>query len=529
MHAPRMTPLSASVFFAGGHHASRRGKTVKPYQNYNRYLDRIRVINAYTLSDAWPHGIWMVPVGDTYDLLSNHPQVNQNQSVTGAPSLQNLARTKLFNELHLQGPAEFRRSLDRASLIPSFFSTIISDTRENPSRLSNYYNSRELLGEALETQSVIDLGHPYNLSSGHILHVLEKAMSSLNQGNVTALSLCGNNLISPAALETILAALPNLKDVYLLDTPGIPLWRKMEILQGTKISNVHDSELYSLAFKLATGSLGYNHIEPPHFLVSQVIYVLSCDEKISGLTSRRTADSMPFYEGVRALSLREINLTLPFLINGFANFLRVLSNPDTNRNHVAHGTRILAKAMAISELKDEMKIAPIANNLFEFNLTRKEKKDKESHINYTRQNPRVTLPGKWNLIVVSQPIEPYPGAVKHVFRHRYAFIKAKAHDADQEANAGQKFTGSAAFIESYEPQLVVADIDQFLQQVVTNEEDDMILRQARDFWEKGTSSLDLQRCSEAEVQEVAKEAKLSFGIRDDNGRIMWRVFGQETS
>ncbi|TGO64635.1 hypothetical protein BCON_0006g00370 [Botryotinia convoluta] len=436
MYAPRMTLLSASVFFAEGHHASKTGRIMTPYQNYG-YLDKFRVIDAHILGDTWPHGIWMVPVGDTYDLLSNHPQVNQNQSVTGAPSLQILAETKLFNELHLQTPANFRRLLDRASVMPSFFST--------------------------------------------------KPMSSMNRGNVTVLSLCGNNLINPAALEIILVALPNLKRFYLLDTSGIPLWRKMETLQGTKISDFHDSELYSMAFKPATGSLGYNHIEPPHFLVSQVIYVVSSDEKISGLSSRNTTNSRPYKEGVYALSLREINLTHPFIINGFANFLRVLSNPDTNRKHVAHGT---------------------PNNLFEFNFTRGEKDGDES--------------------VVYQPYKPYPGAVKHVFRHRYAFIKAKAHSAHAEADSSQKYIGCVGFVKSFEPQLVVADIHQFLQQV-TGEEDDMIIKQARDFWKRGTGLLDLQKCSEAEVKGIAKEAKLLFGIRDDNGRMMLRVFGQETS
>lgn len=404
-------------------------------------------------------------------------------------------------------------------MIPSFSSTAISKSREKPLRLSRYHNSRELLGSALENQSVIDLGHPYNLSSGHVLHILEKPMSSVNRGNVDVLSLCGNNLISPATLVTIFAALPNLKDVYLLDTSGIPLSRKMEILQGTKVSGFHDSELYSMAFKPAAGSLGYGHIDPPHFLVSQVIYVLSSDENISGLSSKRANDSWPFKEGVYALSLQEVNLTLPFLINGFANFLRVLSNPDTNRRHVAHGTRILAKTMAISEIKNDMKIAPIANNLVEFNLTRDEKKG-DTWMNYARQKPRVTPPGKWNLIIVSQPYKPFPGAVKHSFRHRYAFIKIKEHGTHVEANAGQECTGSIAFVESYEPQLVVNDIDQFLQQAVTGEREDRIVEKARDFWKRGTAFLDLQRCSEAEAEVIAKEAKLLFRTKDDNGRIM---------
>ncbi|TGO12810.1 hypothetical protein BTUL_0082g00560 [Botrytis tulipae] len=415
LHAPRMTPLSANVFFAGGHHASKRRRIMTPYQNYDSYLDQFRVIDAYTLRDAWPHGIWMVLVGDTYDLLSNHPQVNQNHSVTGALSLQILAETKLFNELHLQTPANFRLLLDKASVMPNFFLKAISKSREKPLRLSRYYNSRELLGEALKTQSIIDLGHPYNLSSGHIFHILKKE-------------------------------------------------RKFP---------------------------------------------------------------WPFKEGVYALSLREVNLTLPFLINGFANFLRVLSNPDTNRRHVAHGTRILAKTMAISEMNDEMKIAPIANNLSEFNLTRDEKKG-DSWVNYARQKPRVAPSGKWNLMIVSQPYKQFPEAVKHSFRHRYAFIKAKEHDTHAEASAGQERTGSVAFIENYEPELVVNNIDQFFQQAVTGEEDDRIIEKARDFWKRGTASLDLQRCSEAEVKVIAKEAKLLFRTEDDNGRVMLKVLEQET-
>ncbi|KAF7899024.1 uncharacterized protein EAF01_008237 [Botrytis porri] len=74
MHAPRMTPLSANVFFAGGRHASETGRTMTPYQNYDGCLDKFRVIDADILGDTWPHEIWMVLVGDTYDLLSNHPQ-----------------------------------------------------------------------------------------------------------------------------------------------------------------------------------------------------------------------------------------------------------------------------------------------------------------------------------------------------------------------------------------------------------------------------------------------------------------------
>ncbi|TGO68376.1 hypothetical protein BOTNAR_0025g00060 [Botryotinia narcissicola] len=352
-------------------------------------------------------------------------------------------------------------------------------------------------------------------------------MSSSNRGNITALSLCGSNLIIPAVLETILAALPNLKDIYLLDTSGIPLWQKMQIFQGTKVSGLHDSELYSMAFKPATGSLGYNHIGPPHFLVSQVIYVLPSNENISGLTSRSKTVSWPFKEGVYALSLREINLKLPFLINGFAIFLRVLSNPDTNRRHVAHGTRILAETMAISEMNDEMKIAPIANNLSEFKLTRDEKKG-DSWVNSARQKPRATPPRKLNLVVVSQPYKQLPEAAKHSFRHKYAFIKAKEDGTHAEASAGQERTDSVAFVENYEPQLVVNDIDQFLHQAVTCEEDDRIIEKARDSWKRGTASLDLQRCSEAEVEVIAKEAKLLFRIKDDNGRVMLKVLEQET-
>ncbi|TGO26642.1 hypothetical protein BPAE_0055g00130 [Botrytis paeoniae] len=455
-------------------------------KEFDPELGRSQPYLVFDITDLKDIGYCFFHVGSfKWDSLDQmHAPLNQNQSVTKALSLKILAETKLFSDLHLQGPAKFRRLLDRASVMPSFFSKVISKSREKPSKLSRYYNSRELLGEGLETQSVIDLDHPYNLSSGHILHILKKAMSSMNRGNVTVLSLCGNNLISPAALETILAALPNLKNVYVLNTSGIPLWRKLEILQGRKVSGFDDLELYSMAFKPATG--------------------------------------------VYSLSLREVNLTLPFLINGFANFLRVLSNPDTNRKHVAHGTRILSKAMAISELDGEMKIAPIANNLFEFNLTRDGKKG-NGRMNYTRQKPRVTLPGKWNLIAVSQPFEQFPGAVKHSFCHRYAFIKAKSHGAYAEVNDGQKCTGSVAFIKSYEPQLVVADIDQFLQQVITGEEDDMIIKQAQDFWKRGTALLDLQRCSEAEVKVIAKEAKLLFGIRDDNDRMLLRVVGQYNS
>ncbi|TGO92545.1 hypothetical protein BPOR_0001g00300 [Botrytis porri] len=148
--------------------------------------------------------------------------------------------------------------------------------------------------------------------------------------------------------------------------------------------------------------------------------------------------------------------------------------------------------MAISELDGEMKIAPIANDLFEFDLTNDEKKD-NSRMNYTRQKPRVILP------------------VKHSFRHRTAFIKAKAQIAYAEANTGQKCTGSIAFVKNYETQLLVADIDQFLQQAVTGKEDDMIIKQARDFWKRGTTLLYLQRCSEAEVKAIAKRPIFCLG------------------
>ncbi|KAF5876014.1 uncharacterized protein Bfra_002411 [Botrytis fragariae] len=105
---------------------------------------------------------------------------------------------------------------------------------------NNQVNAEEL-ADMLDAEDRKDLGHPYNPSSGHILHILEKAMSSVNRGNVTALSVCGNDLISPAALETILAVLPNLKDVYLLNISEIPLLRKLKILQGKK-------DLYALPF-----------------------------------------------------------------------------------------------------------------------------------------------------------------------------------------------------------------------------------------------------------------------------------------
>ncbi|KAF7872291.1 hypothetical protein EAF04_003215 [Stromatinia cepivora] len=532
-----MTPLSASVFFAGGHHCGQgfgMAQRVTPYQNYNEYLDNIRVIDVYTLSNAWPEGKWMIPVGEVYDLLSNQAQVNQHQppvTVTGPLTLRSQAMTKFFNTSLLERSADFPRILDRVSVLPNFSSVTISITSANP-RWSTFPNSRMLLAKALENKSQIDLSPFYDLTSKRVLLVLERAMIPENGRHVTSLNLSGNKLIDGTVLSKILNAFPNLQTLYLLDTPRIPLARKMQLLQGTKVSEYHDSELYSMPFKSAKGSFGYNGVKPPLSLVTQVIYVLSSKNNISDLHRDSMASSVAC-EGLFALNLQEINLNLPSMVNGLANFIRVTSYPGTDRTHLAHSTRILAKSMAMLEKGDEIKIAPISNALFQFKSTSKEDEGTENSewkpFSYTLQAPRTTCDGKWNLIVVSQPYKAQPGALKYMFHQRYAFIRSEAYDAytDKDTTTGQKRKASVAFAERNEPKLIVADIDQFLQMANVGEGNETMKQEARDNWDRCTSSLDLQMCGKAEVKEVAKEAKLSFAIRDEEGKPILKVFEQE--
>ncbi|ESZ98568.1 hypothetical protein SBOR_1018 [Sclerotinia borealis F-4128] len=519
-NTPRMTPLSASVFFTGGHHA-RKGVEATLYQNYDPFLDEIEVVDAYTLNAVWPEVEWMVLVGQVYDLVSNHPQANQYQSpapVARPLSLQSQALTKFFNTISLGRLADFPRALKRVSQLYYFSSAAISMARAHPPCLV-FPISREILGKALENMSEIDLSPFYDLTPKRLLHVLEKVMRSKNRLHVTSLSLSGNRLIDYKVLTTILNAFPNLKALHLLDTPRITFAKKMELLRETKVSEYHDSELYSLPFMSTIDSSRYDGVKYPHFLVTQVIYVIRRSPETSHLEEAYKA-------GLYGLNLQEVNLTLPSMVNGLANFIRVTSMPGTNRKHMSHGMRILAKSMAMSEIDGEMKIAPISNALFEFNLTSEDEGDKaEERTKNHRQTPRLLNVGKWNLMVICQSYKPDLTAVEEKFHQKYAFIRAESYaETYPNTNRGKKRKASVAFEEEKEPRLAVADIDEFLQMAAIGEEKKTMMQQARASWEKCTGSLDLQMCSKAEVMEVVKEAKLYVMMQDEEGKLSLRVF-----
>lgn len=159
-------------------------------------------------------------------------------------TLRKASMEKFLDEIFNCPIKELPARIERATLLPDFRPALKSAIFSRPKILANSAAARYLFSQILETEERIDLGL-FELLPNHITQVLEQPKKS---GVLKTLSLCGNQRINDASLVKLINDFPNLRSLYLLDTPQIPLASKIKILRDQEFLELFDTDLYALPF-----------------------------------------------------------------------------------------------------------------------------------------------------------------------------------------------------------------------------------------------------------------------------------------
>ncbi|KAI9715019.1 MAG: hypothetical protein M1812_006233 [Candelaria pacifica] len=232
---PRNTPLSAETYLEA--YCDRQGWK----EEYVKELDGLRkfeLIPIATLRNAWEFGDW----GDSLD----EKIINETYQKLSSPSVRSLAdismRVLIDNALAAQ-PDDDLSWMEEVEFIPEFLSALKSRLYQNPDVAKSAVQCF-LLRRVLQGEKSVDLSLFKTLSSDEVLLVLE---SLQEKELVTSLDLSNLN-VSKATLEKGLRVLPKIRQLYIMNTPKIPLQSALLALQGPEIRDVYHTEMLQSAF-----------------------------------------------------------------------------------------------------------------------------------------------------------------------------------------------------------------------------------------------------------------------------------------
>ncbi|KAI9647576.1 hypothetical protein NHQ30_003961 [Ciborinia camelliae] len=261
--APSMIPLNANEFVGAYYHEE---DYKEDWKKWIQDLNKLDVIDTQALNSVWPRNTWKIRVGEEVVLLSNADQglpslclynltgilnfvtelENPLPINTSPLTLREASKQKLLSEFPKNSVKELTAVMDSGNLLPDLPPALELAILSTPAIITSSAAARHIFSQMLEAKKSIDLG-PFDLSPEHIFEVLKLSKKA---GVLKTLSLCGNQKIDDIFLVKLIHDFPSLESLYLLDTPQIPLAKKIQIFRDQQGLELFDSDLYALPFAL---------------------------------------------------------------------------------------------------------------------------------------------------------------------------------------------------------------------------------------------------------------------------------------
>ncbi|KAJ8071293.1 hypothetical protein OCU04_001629 [Sclerotinia nivalis] len=484
---PKMTPLTGPQYL-WGYYRKDDPRTQRNFGHLIESFDTVPLVDCRALHSAWPDPGWRTPhlhggqtkwlyIEEILEEEEHSKNEESNVQTADFPSLRASSLAKVLNAAIEGSPSELPQIIESASLLPDFYPAARSKLYADPTIVPNSASARRLLSTILKNESTIDLG-PFDLTTEHILEVLNERSS--NPTDVVGLSFSGNHNITEAFLREILGKFPRLEFLYLLNTPHIPLSRKIELLRGTTMQ-LYDTELLALSFVELDGqnvdTVEEREAPPCGYMkpvVSQLI-MMACPYHTTPL--QRDIDGgiridYSFIDGMTTPYFRSRNHTcIPFtetnippsaFIAGLAQYLHYLMsqqmyvNIDTYDHPASQIAKHLTIPHALSEdNEDSLRVGVLPRYYWRTKLDRCSK----------------ILPGEWTLVVVVK--NDFYGPRDDCTKVQYAFVTA-APPADTEDSTS----------DSYVPEFVIEDLRGFLDSTIS---DTRSRQQVLDGWNRAVA------------------------------------------
>jgi hypothetical protein len=395
-------------------------------------------------------------------------------------TLRALSLAKVLNEACTCSINDLHAVIESAKLLSVFWPAVKSKLYKEPKLVSQFPAACQLLTMVLENEATIDLS-PFDLSAEQIHQILLERPSQSRE--VTSLNLSGK-LLDEDLFRKVLASSPSIRTLYLLDTPHIPLRTKFSLLQGTRVSELYDSELYRRPFIEKRPKRSNRpppkldpvptYINPP---VVQMVLV-ACGHATG--ESGHLRDYVRFPDGGLDLSkllehtggfrfchsepLTELNLSPNSVLFGLGQYLQYFTSGDNDNTLSLHESRhdvgpVLGMSLALNVEGKEYKVGPVCDALYRHY-------DNMGWPTGVR-NPVEISADEWTFVLVSEP-GSVPGYLRMPTKRyptlRYAFITVK----------GQGTADS----------VVIADAEMFIEHVMPGKEAEQMRREVLSDWNK---------------------------------------------
>lgn len=395
-------------------------------------------------------------------------------SITGPPSLRASSLDKLLAEVCRGSVHDLIPIIEIAKLLPDFFPAIRRKFYAKPEIVSGSLAGCHLLGVALLGKSSIDLSR-FQLSAMEVNEILRSADAESNA--IQLLSLSGNRLLLEEDLKHTLAENPGIRTLHLLNTPQIPLERKLEIVKNANILELLDSIMlaYPFAFPFiedAPPELGFsfNYQKPP------VRQILMFTEWTNGSTSEDETEYRAKSRNVNgglhvdkllpvtghgvsnshdifscSFSMEDVNRPEADFYAGLLQFIQNMGTTTYTFSEPEEYFVRLSKEVGLTFASASAARAPGTENLRVGTMS---KSLYQSYFcNNTPPAAETIRPGEWSLLLVCE----WHSWEKSRSKARYAFISCSSDSQD---------TGSS--------DIIIADLPSFLTQVESKDRDQVL-------------------------------------------------------
>lgn len=407
------------------------------------------------------HGSCLSCANRTIVAQSNTTTSSTPSQVLGT-SLRAASLRKLLDEAFSSSIEDLPPIIECAELLSDFWASVKSKAYAQPETLSKSPAACLLLGNALNAlkdDATIDLS-PFDLPE----HLIRVVLSEISPTALTTLSLSGNQGIGENFVRKILAGYPNIGSLHLLNTPQIPLNIKVDLVKGTKVSQLLDSELQALPFNRTTVAKDtpLTFINPP---IHQMVLICSSHrdrddstdaeiclpeggfdiEKLVGKSWRSSYNVFPF-----ASVNQEPTRFLWALLKSFQYFESPLHRSSLLFSDGNRGGRILASCFATITRPDQRALGQSQIGPLSYQLFRSVKASRHMP-RASGQRPHPIRPGEWTLVAI------YEEGSRWDIKVRYAFVTAHP-SLDGHTN------------DEASPNVLIEDMETFLQHAIPGEE-----------------------------------------------------------
>ncbi len=416
---PFMTPLPASSYVLDyGDEVSERDQ--ETFDEILASIDSWELVSAHNLHETWPRDNWngVEVQGHSDEDIDESKEGNAKSSGNQIKSLRASAMDTLL-QTSLAQPDSDTALLSEAELLHDYLLELRKKLYEKADNLDSTPRNIQLLAQAFEGVSDFSLGVFRKFGSQDLLALISDLQRNKK---MRTLNLSNSSTIDEVGLRNILQITPELRTLYLMNTPSISIWSVLSLLRENNltIAELYHTDLFRLYLQLRKDDeLKFPTGASTKSPVIQLLWVLARSKILRKSASDN--DGRPDWDKCNpelkgcfgAFPLEDVLLPPVKLVTGMAQFATFCLNKTVHYSF--EGTETFASvatssfAMASSSVDGSgFQVGP-APLLLPFKAC-------DRWTRHTSSSPfsmmRASQPGDWSIVVVQEYEDPIKGELK---------------------------------------------------------------------------------------------------------------------